>query len=75
MRLVARHEIDARLRALDLEVSFRAGEELHTELSCKFRRETVEHAFAGAGLVLERWIPDGPGDFALALGRVDVRHA
>ena len=69
MRLMARRNIQARLQALDLDVSFRAGEELHTEISCKFRRETVERAFSGAGLALERWITDAPGDFALALGR------
>lgn len=69
MRLVALQRIEARLAQLDLEVTFDAGEELHTEISCKFRRETVAEAFRGAGLVLERWITDEPGDFALALGR------
>jgi L-histidine N-alpha-methyltransferase len=69
MRLVALRKVEARLARLDLDLAFEPGEELHTEISCKFRRETVADAFRGAGLVLERWITDEPGDVALALGR------
>jgi L-histidine Nalpha-methyltransferase len=69
MRLVALQPVDARLARLDLELHFDPGEELHTEISCKFRRETVAECFRGAGLVLERWLTDEGGDFALALGR------
>jgi L-histidine N-alpha-methyltransferase len=69
MRLVALERVEARLARLDLALRFEPGEELHTEISCKFRRESVADAFRGAGLVLERWITDEPGDFALALGR------
>ncbi len=69
MRLVALQRVEARLAKLDLELAFDPGEELHTEISCKFQRESVAEAFRGAGLVLERWITDEPGDFALALGR------
>ncbi|NOT29916.1 MAG: L-histidine N(alpha)-methyltransferase [Planctomycetes bacterium] len=70
MRLVALQRVEARLAKLELELVFDPGDELHTEISCKFRRETVAEAFRGAGLVLERWITDEPGDFALALGRL-----
>lgn len=69
MRLVALRRVEARLAQLELELVFEPGEELHTEISCKFRREVVAECFRGAGLVLERWITDEPGDFALALGR------
>ncbi|HEX6885939.1 MAG TPA: L-histidine N(alpha)-methyltransferase [Planctomycetota bacterium] len=69
MRLVALRRIEARLARLDLALEFDPGEELHTEISCKFRREVVAECFRGAGLVLERWLTDEPGDFALALGR------
>jgi L-histidine N-alpha-methyltransferase len=69
MRLVALARVEARFEKLALEVVFDPGEELHTEISCKFRRETVAECFRGAGLVLERWLTDEPGDFALALGR------
>ena len=69
MRLVALRRIEARLARLQLELVFEPGEELHTEISCKFRREVVAECFKGAGLVLERWITDEAADFALALGR------
>ncbi len=69
MRLVARRSTRARLRELSLDVAFAAGEELHTEISCKFRRATVGDALRGAGLELERWITDEADDFALAVGR------
>jgi len=69
MRLVALQRVDARLARLDLELGFDPGEELHTEISCKFRREVVAQCFKDSGLVLERWLTDEPGDFALALGR------
>jgi len=67
LRLVALRRIEGRLAKLEFE--FESTEELHTEISCKFRREGVAAAFKDAGFVLERWITDEPGDFALALGR------
>ena len=69
MRLVALQRIEARLADIDLDLAFDTGEELHTEISCKFRRETVAEDFRGAGLVVERWYADERGDFALALGK------
>jgi len=69
MRLVALKRIEGRLAKLGLEVVFEPTEELHTEISCKFRREVVAACFKEAGLVLERWMTDEAGDFALALGR------
>lgn len=67
MRL--RSTIDQRVRigALDLDVSFEAGEEMRTEISAKFRREGVEAELASAGLRLDRWMTDPNGDFALSL--------
>ncbi|MCW2819474.1 MAG: histidyl-tRNA synthetase [Marmoricola sp.] len=53
--------------ALDLEVSFAAGEQLRTEISTKFRRSTVEAELAAAGLELQQWWTDPAGDFALSL--------
>jgi L-histidine N-alpha-methyltransferase len=69
MRLVALRPMRARLDRLDLELAFELGEELHTEISCKFRRETLAEDFRGAGLMLERWFTDPAGDFGLALGK------
>jgi len=69
MRLIALQRMEARLGELSLELAFDPGEELHTEISCKFRRETVAEDFRGADLVVERWYTDEHGDFALALGK------
>lgn len=56
-----------RVGALDLTVDFAAGEEMLTEVSCKFRPDRVSAELAGAGLRRTRWWTDGAGDFALSL--------
>jgi L-histidine N-alpha-methyltransferase len=56
-----------RVDALDLEVSFAAGEEMRTEISAKFRRERVIDELGGAGLRVDHWWTDRAGDFALSL--------
>jgi L-histidine N-alpha-methyltransferase len=69
MRLRARREHTTLVRALDLEVHFRAGEELRTEISAKFTPERVEGDLAAAGLELVRWLTDPEELFALSLSR------
>ena len=60
-----------RIGALDLTVEFAAGEQLLTEVSCKFRAEAVAAELAQAGLRRTRWWTDDAGDFrVVALGRV-----
>ena len=69
--------IEMRLRSLDaqrvdvpglgLTVDFAPGEELRTEISAKFRQEKVAAELTAAGLHLEQWWTDEPGDFALSL--------
>ena len=56
-----------RVAALDLIVEFAAGEELLTEVSCKFRAEAVAAELAAAGLRRTQWWTDDAGDFGLAL--------
>lgn len=56
-----------RVEALDLTVEFAAGEEVLTEVSCKFRPEGVSAELAGAGLRRTRWWTDAAGDFGLSL--------
>ncbi|MGB9308075.1 MAG: L-histidine N(alpha)-methyltransferase [Mycobacterium sp.] len=56
-----------RVGALDLAVDFAAGEEMLTEVSCKFRPDGVGAELAGAGLRRIRWWTDGAGDFGLSL--------
>jgi L-histidine N-alpha-methyltransferase len=67
MRLRSRVDQVATIAALDLEVSFAAGEDVRTEVSAKFRRERVERELADAGLALTSWWTDPAGDFALSL--------
>lgn len=53
--------------ALGLDADFDAGEEMLTEVSCKFRREVVTAELACAGLRLTHWWTDPDGDFGLSL--------
>ena len=66
--LRATREVVANIRALDLAVTFHKGEEIHTEVSCKFTRDGVMGDFAAAGMRLDDWLTDPEGRFALALG-------
>jgi L-histidine Nalpha-methyltransferase len=52
---------------LDLTVEFAPGEEVLTEVSCKFRAESVAAELAQAGLRRRRWWTDDAGDFGLSL--------
>lgn len=69
--------IEMRLRAIsdqwisipgaDVHVEFRAGEELRTEISAKFRREGLAPELAAAGFSELAWWTDKAGDFSLSL--------
>ena len=56
-----------RVAALELTVDFVAGEEMLTEVSCKFHPDGVAAELAGAGLSRVRWWTDDAGDFGLSL--------
>lgn len=60
-----------RLRRLGLTVEFAAGERLHTEVSCKYTRESVGQILDRAGLRLEHWFASDDPAFALSLSRRD----
>jgi L-histidine Nalpha-methyltransferase len=55
------------IAALDLTVDFAAGEEILTEVSCKFRPDAVAAELVRAGLRRTRWWTDDAGDFGLSL--------
>lgn len=55
------------ISALSTTVEFAAGEEVCTEISCKFRPEGVSAELAAAGLRRTRWWTDRAGDFGLSL--------
>jgi len=69
MRLRARKAQQVVLTALDLTVSFDAGEDLRTEISAKFTRQRVAAELASAGLALAAWHTDPEDWFALSLAR------
>ncbi|ORB30866.1 L-histidine N(alpha)-methyltransferase [Mycolicibacterium parafortuitum] len=55
------------IAALALDVDFADGEEMLTEVSCKFRPSGVEAELAAAGLRRTHWWTDDAGDFGLSL--------
>jgi L-histidine Nalpha-methyltransferase len=65
--LRAEEDILADVRAIDLAVSFEQGEEIHTEVSCKFTRAQVESELAAVGMRLETWMTDSRNYFAVAV--------
>jgi L-histidine Nalpha-methyltransferase len=67
MRLRALRTATVNIPAIDLEVSFAAGEEVRTEISAKFTRERLEGDYAAAGLELTDWFTDPDRLFALSL--------
>jgi L-histidine Nalpha-methyltransferase len=67
MRLRSAADQRVRVPALDLTVSFAAGEQMRTEVSAKFRRPGVTAELAAAGLHLISWWTDPAGQFALSL--------
>jgi L-histidine N-alpha-methyltransferase len=67
MRLRADRRQRARIGALELTVDFAAGEEVLTEVSCKFRPDGVSAELAAAGLRRTRWWTDSASDFGLSL--------
>jgi L-histidine N-alpha-methyltransferase len=67
MRLRALRPMAVAVRDLGLVVEFAAGEELHTEISAKFRVDGLAAELTGAGLVPQRTWVDPLGRFALTL--------
>jgi len=69
MRLRASTPQQVTIRALDLEVSFSAREEMRTEISAKFTPQRLRADLAAAGLTLGAVHTDRAGLFALSLAR------
>ncbi|MET8837945.1 L-histidine N(alpha)-methyltransferase [Micromonospora sp. NPDC004540] len=69
MRL--RAERPVRVRVLDLDVEFAAGEDLRTEVSAKFRPEGIARELAAAGFVRQAFWTDPDGLFGVSLARAD----
>jgi L-histidine N-alpha-methyltransferase len=69
MHLRARAAHTVVIGALDMTVSFCAGETIHTEISRKFTRPETTEMFQHAGFDLVRWFEPANRYFALALAR------
>jgi L-histidine N-alpha-methyltransferase len=67
MRLRARDAHRARINALGMEVSFEGGEDIRTEISCKFTRAMLAREYSLVGLDLIGWYTDPSNGFALSL--------
>lgn len=67
MHLVSERDQRVSIGQLGLEVRFREGETILTELSYKFTRESAVELLGSAGLELARWETDERGWFAVAL--------
>ncbi|QGN33232.1 L-histidine N(alpha)-methyltransferase [Microlunatus sp. Gsoil 973] len=76
MRLRAREAMKIRLGSLDALVGFEEGEEIRTEISTKFRRESLERELEAAGFGTRGWwvasedegCAGSAGDYAVVLG-------
>lgn len=69
MRLRARRPMRVTMPGDPRRLVLEAGDEIRTELSCKFTRESFQRRLAGTGLELEGWWTDPQTLFALALAR------
>lgn len=67
MRLRALRDVEVRLAGIDETARLEEGEEIRTELSCKFTRERAQELLAAADLHLHGWYTDLRERFALAL--------
>jgi L-histidine Nalpha-methyltransferase len=67
MRLRSADAQEVTIGALDLTVSFAAGEEMRTEISAKFRPGNIEAELAAAGMRTLRFWTDADNDFGLTL--------
>jgi L-histidine N-alpha-methyltransferase len=69
MHLLAMGAQRVRIPRLDMTLDLADGEDIWTESSYKFTRDSTEAALAQAGLALERWYTDDEQRFGLALAR------
>lgn len=67
--LRAERDVTVTVTGAGLTVSLAAGEEIHTERSCKFRRDGIGAELAAAGLHLDRWLTDDDARFAVVVAR------
>jgi L-histidine N-alpha-methyltransferase len=69
MRLRATRDMRVSIPGAELEMDFRPGDEIRTELSCKYTRPSLQALLAGTGLCIESWYTDPEDLFAAVLLR------
>jgi L-histidine N-alpha-methyltransferase len=69
MRLRATRSMRVHVPGADLDVTFAPGDEIRTELSCKYTRETLSARLEGTGLEIEQWHTDPDDLFVVTLLR------
>jgi L-histidine N-alpha-methyltransferase len=67
MRLRAVQAMTVRVPALELSVDFAAGEEMRTEISAKFRRESLNEEMQAIGFGPLGWWTDNMARFAVSM--------
>jgi L-histidine N-alpha-methyltransferase len=76
MRLRALRPMRVRLPGAGIDRSLEAGDEIRTEISCKYTRGSLEALLPGTGLKVVDWLTDEEDLFALAVMQRDrVRPA
>jgi L-histidine N-alpha-methyltransferase len=69
MRLRATRPTAVSMGPSERTLRFDPGDQIRTEISCKYTRGSFESALGGTGLALSRWWTDAEDQFALALLR------
>jgi L-histidine N-alpha-methyltransferase len=69
MRLRATRAMQVAVPLAGVSLSLAEGDEIRTELSCKYTRESFAPRLTGSGFVVERWLTDDERLFATALLR------
>jgi L-histidine N-alpha-methyltransferase len=69
MRLRANRDMRVSIPGAKLQLEYRRGDEIRTELSCKYTRRSLEGMLAGTALRVEEWYTDPDDLFASALLR------
>ncbi len=69
MRLRARRPVSVRVPACGLELVYRPGDEIRTEISTKYTRSSLRELVEETGFELAQWYTDAEERFALALLR------
>lgn len=69
LRLRANRDMTVSIREAAMKLHLERGDEIRTEISCKYTRRSFTHILEGTGFELARWFTDPDRLFSLALLR------